>query len=246
MLSAFAADLGLVLAQCKVGDKTNEITAIPEILNMLSVEGCIVTIDAMGCQKEIAKDITDKGADYVLSLKGNQSALHDEVALYLDSLLAGKLKSIKRDAHSTLEKGHGRIENRHYMITDSIDWLDQKSHWKNLKSIGVVESERTIGNKITRERGYFLCSIAPDAKEFAQAVRNHWSIENRLHWVLDVSFREDQIKMCVKNAAQNMALIRHCALNLLRLDPSGKKMSIKRKQFKALIDNTFLQSLFMH
>lgn len=246
IVSAFAADLGLVLAQCKVGDKSNEITAIPELLNLLSIKGCIVTIDAMGCQTDIAKEITDKQADYVLSLKGNQSTLHDEVSLYLDSLLAGDLKQVKRDEHTTLEKGHGRIENRHYLITDAIDWLEQKSKWKNLKSIGVVQSERTIGSKVTTERRYFICSIPADAKKFAYAVRNHWSIENQLHWVLDVSFSEDQAKMCVNNAAQNMAVLRHSALNLLRLDPTGKKMSIKRKQFKALIDNSFLQSLLTH
>lgn len=211
MVSALAADLGLVLAQCKVGDKTNEIAA--------------------------------KEADYVLSLKGNQGNLHDDVSLYLDSLLAGDLKKVKRDEHTTLEKGHGRIENRHYLITDSIDWLDQKSEWKNLKSIGVVESERAIGDKITIERRYFICSIPADAKQFAYAVRNHWLIENQLHWVLDVSFSEDRAKMCVNNAAQNMAVIRHSALNLLRLDSTEKRMSIKRKQFKALIDNSFLHSI---
>jgi predicted transposase YbfD/YdcC len=245
LVNAFAAANGLSLGQYKVEDKSNEITAIPEILKLLNLEGCIVTIDAMGCQKEIAAKIVEAKADYVLGLKGNQGKLLEEVKLYMDTLHSGELKKVPRDCDESLDKGHGRFEKRVCLVTEHIDWLEEKSKWKGLKSIGMVVSERTIDNITTTERRYYISSLPAVATVFSDAVRQHWSVENQLHWVLDVTFNEDRQRMNTKYAAQNLAVIRQSALNLLRLDKSPKKISLKRKQFCAALDNNYLQSLIL-
>ena len=245
LVNAFAAANGVSLGQYKVKDKSNEITAIPELLKLLSLDGCIITIDAMGCQKEIAAKIIEAKADYVLGLKGNQGKLLEDVQLYMDTLHNNGLKKVIRDHKETVDKGHGRFEKRYYLVTDDIDWLEEKSNWKGLHSIGMVISERTIGEITTVERRYYLSSLPAKADVFSHAVRQHWSIENRLHWVLDVTFNEDRQRMNTKYAAQNLAVIRQSALNLLRMDHGTKRMSMKRKQFCAALDNQYLQSLIM-
>lgn len=245
LVNAFAAANGVSLGQYKVKDKSNEITAIPELLKLLSLEGCIVTIDAMGCQKEIAANIIEAKADYVLGLKGNQGKLLEDVKLYMDTLHQGGLKAVIKEPKETVNKEHGRFEKRYYLITDSIDWLEEKVDWKGLNSIGMVRSERTIKDITTVERRYYLSSLPAKADVFSHAVRQHWSVENQLHWVLDVTFNEDRQRMNTKHAAQNLAVIRQSALNLLRMDQSPKKISMKRKQFCAALDHQYLKSLIM-
>ena len=245
LVNAFAAANGLSLGQYRVKDKSNEITAIPELLKLLSLEGCIVTIDAMGCQKGIAAKIVDAKADYVLGLKGNQGKLLNDVRLYLDTLYKGELKRVSKDSNETVEKGHGRFEKRYCLVTDSIDWLEEKFKWKGLRSIGMIVSERTINEVTTTERRYYISTLPAKAEFFSQAVRQHWLVENQLHWVLDVTFNEDRLRMNTRHAAQNLAVIRQSALNLLRMDKSEKKMSLKRKQFCAALDNNYLQSLIL-
>ena len=245
LVNAFAAANGVSLGQYKVKDKSNEITAIPELLKLLSLEGCIVTIDAMGCQKEIAANIIEAKADYVLGLKGNQGKLLEDVKLYMDTLHQGGLTTVIREHKETVDKEHGRFEKRYYLITDSTDWLEEKADWKGLNSIGMVISERTVKDVTAVERRYYLSSLPAKADIFSHAVRQHWSVENQLHWVLDVTFNEDRQRMNTRHAAQNLAVIRQSALNLLRMDQSPKKMSMKRKQFCAALDHQYLQSLIM-
>jgi predicted transposase YbfD/YdcC len=232
LMSAFATQARLVLAQQTVADKSNEITAIPDLLDLLDVEGAIVTIDAIGCQKAIAKKITDKGADYVLALKDNHPQLADDVKLWLDTEMAkGRLV-----LQETVEKDHGRLEIRRYGLSTQLDWLAQKSEWSKLKAVGVVESIREIAGKSSTERRYYLCSI-DDPERYAQVVRNHWRIENQQHWVLDVQFGEDANRARKNHSATNLALIRRTALNLLRHADDGKRSLRRRKMHAALNDD---------
>lgn len=230
MVHAFAAESGLALAQVKTADKSNEITAIPELLDALMLKGCIVTLDAMGCQRAIVQKIIEKKGDYVISLKGNQGALHDDVRLFLETEKTRGFKSVSHDYYEATEKGHGRVERRRYWITNHIDWLDNKENWVGLSSIGLVESERYINGETSIETRCFIASIKPNARKFAQAVRQHWAIENNLHWQLDVTFDEDKLRMRVKNAAQNLAIMRRMVLNLLKLEPSKGSLKGKRKR----------------
>jgi predicted transposase YbfD/YdcC len=231
MVSAWASANRMVLGQVKVDAKSNEITAIPALLNVLHLDGAIVTIDAMGCQKAIAEQIIERGGDYVLALKGNQSGLHEDVELFLSGGLDKGFEGIAHGFHETLDKGHGRVEVRRYWISEQIDWLESKAAWSGLRSIGLVESERHEGDKITTERRYFIASIEADAEVFAQAVRTHWTIENQLHWSLDMTFREDDCRVRQGHAAQNLATIRHLALNLLKNETSLKcGLQIKRQR----------------
>lgn len=241
MVSAFSSANGLVLGQRKIDDKSNEITAIPKLLETLYLKGCIVTIDAMGCQKDIAEKIAEQKADYVLALKRNQGSLFEDVKLYLDSILSGELKNIPYQTVETVEKGHGRVEERNYYITESIDWLPNKELWANLKSIGVVESRRHIDGVTSSERRYYIASIAANADIFSKAVREHWSIENNLHWTLDVSFGDDAAKTYAGDAAENLGIVRRIAYNLVKQDK--KKASIKGKRLIAGWDNGYLMHL---
>lgn len=211
----------------------------PELLGMLDIKGCIITIDAMGTQKEIAKQIVEQEGDYVLALKGNQGGLYGDVKLYLDSIIDGQLKKSAHQTISTLDKGHGRIEERHYWMTESIDWLPQKEFWKGLKSIGVVEAIRHIGDKTSVERRYYISSLSADIKKFSEAIRTHWSIENQLHWSLDVSFNEDQCRVRKDNAPENFSVIRHIALNMLKMEKTSK-VGLAIKKNKAGWDNRYL------
>jgi Transposase len=238
LVSAWASDLHLSLGQVRTTDKSNEITAIPELLNLLSIQGCIITIDAMGCQKEIAALIIDKKADYTLALKGNQGSLHNDVKLYFDDLEASKFKDKKCDVFRTLEKDHGRIEKRTCIVTNDIAWLNEKDRWKAIKSIAMIIAEREIKGKKNIERRYYITSLTPNAEKIGNAIRSHWSIENKLHWQLDVNFKEDQSRLRTKNNAENFAAIRRMALTLLKQET--KKLSMKCKRLLAGWDNEYL------
>jgi predicted transposase YbfD/YdcC len=243
VVSAWASEQSVVLGQVKCEEKSNEITAIPELLKILDLQGCIVTIDAMGCQKEIVKEIVEKKADYVISLKGNQENLHQEIKDYLDWAERIKFKEIKYDYCQTLEKGHGRIETRRCWVTAEIEWLEQKSEWVNLKSVIMVEAHREIiGGKKTVERRYFISSLRANAEEALRAVRGHWAIENELHWCLDIGFREDDCRTREATAVENLATIRHLGLNLLKQEKSSKR-GIKGKRKKAGWDENYLMKI---
>ena len=240
LVSAFATSLNLVLGQEKISEKSNEITAIPELLKILEIKGAIVTIDAMGCQKEIAHKIREQEADYLLALKGNQGTLHEDVKLFIETEVA-KNKSEKINFHEEVDGSHGRIDTRRYFVSDKIDWLNQKKEWKDLKSIVMVESTRDFGDKVTTEKRFYITSLSPDPKNIAHAIRAHWAIENSLHWVLDVTFREDDSRVREKNAVENMGLVRKIVFNMLQCAKKKfKDMSIRRLRKNAGWDNKTL------
>ncbi len=240
MVSAWACENRLVLGQVKVDDKSNEITALPELLRALALADCIVTIDAMGCQRAIAEQIIDGEADYVLALKGNQGTLHEDVAHYFEWAERKGFKEIAYTFSETLEKDHGRIEERRCWATGDVEWLEQKAAWRGLQSIVMVEAEReVIGKERTLERRYFISSLPAEAKPLLEAVRGHWGIENSLHWCLDVAMREDASRIRRDHAPENVAVLRHIALNLLKQEKSCK-LGIKRKQLKAGWDHDYL------
>jgi predicted transposase YbfD/YdcC len=242
MVSVWSASQHLVLGQKKVGEKSNEITAIPALLEMLMIRDCIVSIDAMGCQTEIAKTIIEQGADYVLALKGNQANLHNDVRELFTSARAQNFKNIEHQFYETVEQGHGRIETRRYWTMGNTEYLIGAEKWRGLKSIGMVESERIINGDISTEYRYYLLSFERDVHKFAKSVRNHWSIENQLHWVLDVGFREDASRSCRGYSAENLAVIRHIGLNLLSRDKKTK-VGVKTKRLKAGWNNNYLKSV---
>ena len=242
MVGAWAAKNGIALGQLKTEDKSNEITAIPELLKLLDLKGCIVTIDAMGCQKDIAYRIADQGADYVLALKGNQGTLHKDVELFFEDAQQCNFKDIPHDSFETTDGDHGRVEVRRYVTVSDLGWLEDQAKWKNLNLIGMVQSERHIGEKITRETRYFISSLPNDAKRFAEAVRDHWRIENQLHWVLDIAFREDDSRVRDRNAATNLAILRRLALSLCKQEKTAK-VGIKVKRKRAGWNNDYLLTL---
>ena len=228
MVSAWATENGVVLGQRKVDVKSNEITAIPELLDLLALKGCIVTIDAMGCQRAIAQKVIEQKADYVLALKGNQPTLEQAVERFF---VAGPEAEAHRTASAyatQTEQGHGRIETRCYWLSDELDDALTAAAWPGLRSIGMVEATRTLAGETTVEQRFYLTSLKPEARPFARAVRNHWGIENKLHWTLDVTFREDQSRVRKGYGPENVAVLRHIALNLLRQEPSTKSMPRKR------------------
>jgi len=245
MVSAFAANNGVVLGQVKTAEKSNEITAIPALLDLLDIKGSIVTIDAMGCQKAIAKKICDKEADYVIAVKGNQGHLHQSIKDFFAICQSDNFKNVAHEYYEEVDSGHGRVEVRRYWITDVLTSIsDLTSQWNGLISVGMAESERHVDGKISKEIRYFICSIDANAnaKVFGNAVRKHWSIENQLHWVLDVSFNEDLSRVRRSNAAENMSVIRHLVLNLLKLEKSCKK-GLKAKRFKAALDTDYAEKV---
>ena len=244
MVSAWASKNGLVLGQVKTDEDSNEITAIPKLLEILHLEGCIVTIDAIGCQREIVKHIIDKGADYVISLKMNQPALHAATVEFFAEAMAERFETVPHAYTETLEKDHGRLETRRYWVTGRLDWFRQRTDWEGMTSVGMVESEREVNGVTSKEVRYFISSlVGDDAEKFARTVRSHWSIENSLHWVLDMAFDEDHSRVRKDNAAENMAMLRHVALNLLKGDTTVRKVGIKIRRKKAGWSNEYLAHL---
>lgn len=241
LVSAWARENGLVLGQLKVSAKSNEITAVPELLRALELAGCIVTLDALGCQKNLAQEIREADAENVLALKGNQGTVHAEVKSFLDDALTRGAKALAR--HETVEKDHGRIEQRTYWQSTDLGWFADRPKWEGLQSVGVVEARRQVGaGPVTVERRYYLSSLPLGAERFARAVRGHWSVENQCHWSLDVSLGEDQSRARVGHAAQNLGTLRRLALNLLKREPTPKR-GIKGKQKNAGWDHRYLLKL---
>ena len=236
-----------ILGQIKTDSKSNEITAIPELLDLLFLENSIVTIDAMGTQKDIAEKIIKRKADYVLALKGNQGLFHKEVIEYMDYALGNKIDTINISKKRTVEKGHGRIEIREYIQTDDIDWFHEKDKWNGLKSIGMVRRTVEKNGKTTIENCYYISSLESplegECDLFAKAVRNHWGIES-CHWMLDVVFKEDQSTVRKNNGAENLSMLRKIAMNILKNDTSGpKKISKNMKRFRASMDDGLLEEI---
>ncbi len=240
MVSAWANDNKLILGQIKVDEKSNEITAIPKLLELLDVSGCTVTIDAMGTQKNIAEKIISKNADYVLGLKENQKNLHDDVKVYIDEQLDDAVTDNSHQELSTTDADHGRIEERRFHLFTDLHWLDQAPDWNGLKGIGVVESKVEKNGKISVERRYYITSLS-SVESFAKNVRGHWGIENSLHWVLDVAFNEDSCTRRKGNAPANSAVLRHIVLNLLKREKAKK--SINRKRCLASLDTDYLEKV---
>ena len=241
MVSAFATRQRLVLGQTKVAEKSNEIIAIPKLLGMLEIEGAIVTIDAMGCQREIAKKIVDNKADYVLALKGNQGSLREDVELFAAEQKANGFKDTKVSRHETVDGDHGRIETRAYTVIHDIAWLQERHDWPGLKSVVMVESTREIGDKTERETRFYITSLVLAAHLIGAVIRSHWAVENSLHWVLDMIFRDDECRVRKDYAPANFTTLKHMAHNLMRLAPGKDSLRLKRKV--AAWDDEFLVSL---
>lgn len=240
LVSAWAAQNKLVLGQLRVEDKANEITAIPTLLDLLDLKGCLVTIDAIGCQTRIAEKIVENGADYVLAVKDNQPTLCEDLRLFFEDAVRLRFEDMQVDYHETVDGEHGRIETRRYWITSDIDWLEGKQRWPGLNSLGMVEREREINGEVSRQKAYYIASIPRDARRFAAAVRSHWGIENSLHWVLDVTFREDECRIRKNHAPENIAVIRRMVMNLLKQDTKSK-LSLKVRRMKCMWDHAYLE-----
>jgi len=244
MVSAWASGNGITLGQRKVDDKSNEITAIPELLRLLTITGCIVTIDAMGCQKKIAQTIREEQADYVLSVKDNQKNLHQDIVDWFAYADQVHFQNMTYDYYETVNKGHGRIEIRRcWAIADPVafEYIRHYEGWTDLQTIVRVQRERRLLDKVQQETAYYISSLSPNAQQILEATRTHWAIENCLHWVLDVLFREDDSRIRKDNSPQNMAVLRHIALNILKQDAS--KGSLKQKRYRATLDDSFLFQL---
>ena len=244
MVSAWASQNGIVLGQRKVDEKSNEITAIPELLRLLDVSGCIVTIDAMGCQKEIAQAIRDAKADYVLRVKDNHSNLRQDLEDWFMYGDEQAFKGLTVNYHQTIHKSNGRIEIRRcWAIADpgAFEHIRHYAAWADLQTIVRVEREVRAPGSTTHETAYYISSLPNDAAQLLTATRHHWAIENSFHWVLDVTFREDDSRFRSGDSPQNMAVFRHLALNILKQDPS--RMSLKQKRFRAGLDDAFLFEL---
>jgi predicted transposase YbfD/YdcC len=250
LVSAWADASGLVLGQVAVDSKANEIVAIPHLLALLDLRGCTVTIDAMGCQVAIARQIVEQGGDYILALKDNHPTLHDDVrAIFAEARRTdfAPLAPAHHDHAGAVDKGHGRLElRRAWVISDPeiIAFLDEAGRWAGLRAIGLIEAERRVGAQREVERRHYLLSAPLDAATFAGLVRRHWGVENKLHWVLDVTFNEDASRVRAGHAAQNLAVLRRLALNLLRQDTT-RTGSLATKRFTAALDQDYLTALLV-
>lgn len=240
MVSAWASQQNMVLGQRQVDGKSNEITAIPELLKMLDMNGAVVTIDAMGCQRKIATQIINQGGDYVLSVKDNQGVLHQEIAGLFEKVEAKDWQDIWHKQAETVDGGHGRVETRRYSVLPVMycPWLVSQK-WSALQSMVMVERKREISDQVSIEKSYYISSLKPDAEAIGGAIRGHWCVENQLHWSLDVAFREDQCRAREGNSASNFAIVRHIALNLLKNEKTSK-VGIKIKRSKAGWSNAYL------
>jgi predicted transposase YbfD/YdcC len=251
LVSAWASEQRLVLAQKAVDEKTNEITVLPDLLDLLEIEGCLVTIDAMGTQTDIAEAIVDRGGDYVLALKSNHKRLYDDVRTFFEEAAGRGFLGIDHDANRQVDGGHGRIEVRRCWVVEDIGWLDRRDQWPGLRSIAMIEADRSENRwdeasrkrvwTTTTQRRFYISSLSADAERMAQAVRSHWSIENRLHWVLDVSFREDASRIRKGSGPENVAVLRRIALNLVRQD--DRPGSLRQKRKRAGWDDTYREEI---
>jgi predicted transposase YbfD/YdcC len=241
MVSAFAARQRLVLGQVKVAEKSNEIIAIPKLLDRLAIEGAIVTIDAMGCQRDIAQKIIEKKADYVLALKGNQGTLRDDVELFAAEQKARGFADSKISQDTTVDGDHGRIETRKTIVIHDVGWLQERHNWPGLQAVVMVESRREIQGKIEQETRFYLTSLVMIAALLGPVIRSHWAIENSLHWVMDMVFRDDECRVRTEHAPANFTTIKHMAHNLIRKAPGKDSLRLKRKV--AAWDDDFLASI---
>jgi predicted transposase YbfD/YdcC len=249
MVSAFAARQRLALGQVKVADKANEIVAIPKLLDMLAIEGAVVTIDAMGCQRAIAQKIVDKKADYILALKGNQGSLREDVELFAAEQKANDFKDATITRHQTIDADHGRIETRDITVIHDVGWLQERHNWPALAGIVMVQSTRVIpgpsrdADKIEHETRFYITSLVLAAILVGPLIRDHWAVENGLHWVLDMVFRDDECRLRTDNAPANFTTIKHMALNLIRRAKTKDSIRLRRKV--AAWDDQFLASLIV-
>ena len=239
LVSAWAGENRLTLGQVKVATSSNQITAIPELLQVLALKGCIVTTDALNCQKEMAARIRQQEADYVLALKGNHAGLHERGAQFLQSVREGRTAGFQVSHHRTLDKEHGRIEERHFWQVNAPEDLTTSGQWADLPSVGLCAAVRDIKGQVTTTRRYYLSSLPVEAVKFSAAVRGHWAVENSCHWVLDVVLREDDSRVRAGHAAENFAIVRRLANNLLQRERTVKR-GVKTKRLKAALDERYL------
>lgn len=229
IVSAFISDLGISIGQIKVDDKSNEITAIPDLLDLINIENSIITIDAMGCQKNIANKIVEKNGHYCFAVKENKKNFYLDIKDYFDYILNDNIEKQNIITYTTIDKDHGRIERREHFIVYDLDWLYEKDNWKNLSMIGMSRNYREINGEVSIQEKYYISDLKMTGEEFAKVIRSHWTIENNLHWILDVHFREDWSLCKEENALKNLSLIRKICYNLTKLDPINTKLSFKKK-----------------
>ena len=243
MVSAWSSANGLVLGQEKTTEKSNEITAIPELLEVLEIKGCIVSIDAMGCQKSIAQKIVDKGSDYVLAVKSNQGNLYNEVKDYLEDSYANEFNHVSHDYSEESDAGHGRVECRQcWAVSADKVHMSSVEKWKKLETVVMVKSRRELKDRVTEETRFYITSLKPNADKLSKAIRQHWQVENALHWTLDVTFREDESRIRKDAAPENFAILRHIALNSIKSDTTVKA-SVKRKRLMAALKDDYRETL---
>jgi len=241
LVSAWATSQRLSLGQVAVADKSNEITAIPALLELLELKGALVTIDAMGCQKDIAQKVIERGGHYILTVKDNQPHLLEDIHNSLLKAAEAGFAGMDHDTYETQERGHGRDEQRHYTVLHNVEGLRHKEEWAGLTTIGMCATQRTVAGKTSEDLRFFIGSKKASAKVYGKALRNHWGIENNLHWQLDVNFGEDHNRVTKRNAAENLALLRRLTLSLLQAHPA--KLSIAKKRFAAALDPDFLEEI---